>query len=458
MILFNKQIFPGEMISSDAFIPTSSASRFGATSVAVVAAYLAYDFNMTGAGYAGMITASLAAAWSFQRHYSRCARGGFFLDKPRIVRQAKAKVNFNVELTEHFQSLGNGFEDCVVTETNSLQYRVIKVPNTNPSKVAAQLDSIAIKTGIDEKEIIFQKVYGKRVSAFLVPLPKDQWENVNFNPKVLQEGKLLEHVANDIKGQPVVADRQVEPMCLIFGSTNSGKTEQVRTSIHCLMQSSLNPHLFIADPKPDMQDLAGLCGGYTPEPEAKTAQDDEVGVENLTDEEREAIIKGYIPKDKQKCLHLMKAIYKEGKKRQAKYNAAGCKNFWEYLKIDPSERPMTFYADELPIFLAKDLDEKLKKGAIPFHVQAESVLRKILMELRSAGVFFTGSLQTPKAEIINTSLRDQFGDRRAFNVPDKNASRVGLDFNGAEQLQKFGGMLYYSSMRLSPLLCRSVLI
>jgi S-DNA-T family DNA segregation ATPase FtsK/SpoIIIE len=67
---------------------------------------------------------------------------------------------------------------------------------------------------------------------------------------------------------------------------------------------------------------------------------------------------------------------------------------------------------------------------------------RLTAKARAAGIHMVLATQNPKAEILNTLVKNNFPTRIAFQVPTDTASRVILDENGAEKLLRKGDMLY----------------
>ena len=72
----------------------------------------------------------------------------------------------------------------------------------------------------------------------------------------------------------------------------------------------------------------------------------------------------------------------------------------------------------------------------------ENIITQIIQFGRAAGVNIIAATQNPKAEVINTLMRDNFSTRVAFKTTTANASRIILDETGGELLLGSGDMLY----------------
>lgn len=430
MIILGKEVFKGEMISADAFVPQTTASKIGIGLVLSSATYIASDMGMTKPAIAATVLSSLLVAWAYQRHYSRSARGGFFLDKPRPVRKAKPAVNFDIPLTEFFQKLGAGFESCMVTKRQAPQHTIYIIPNLEPKKVEKQMDKIGMMLNVSDKDMTFYQNWDKGQSAILVPTPKKQWVNVEFDATALDPNKLQMFFGKGVRGESLIVDLEDDPYGLAAGQTGSGKTNMIRNGLKSLKLSSIPTEIYIMDPKGDDQLMR--------EKTADWAND-----------------------DVHTCVSKLEALYEEGEARQEKYSAAGCANFFEYQrKIDSSEKAIFILVDEMADFFEHDLTEKLERDEFPIHKRAKSIITRFIRKRRSSGIFLLCALQDPKAEIMSTNVRNQFTYRISLMVSDADASKVaiGVAGAGAERLPPKGGMLFKTTEHKSPKLGRAAII
>lgn len=428
MIILGKQVFPGEMVDFDAFIPQTTASRIGAASVSVISGYLALDLGLNATGIAGSIIAALTAGWTFQRHYSRAARGGFFLDKPRTVRKAKPAVNFNIELTEHFKKLGAGFENCVVTEVRAPQHHVYIIPNLDPRKVEREMEKVSMLLNVSFLDMLFVRNWDTRKSAILSPAAQDDWINVEFDSSDLDASKLQMFFGKDVKGQSLIVDLENDPFGLVAGMTGSGKTNLIRNGLKSLSLTNMPLDICIMDPKGDAQLKREQSTWYSN------------SIAN--------------------CVAKLESLYEEGEERQAKYAAKNCDNYFEYQrKVDPSEKAIFILLDEMADFFQPDLLEELEKDEHPMHKRARSIVNRFIRKRRASGIFILAGIQDPNKETVGDA-RNQFTYRISLMVADDVASKVAMGKAGlgAEKLLPQGGMLFKTMARKAPALGRAAII
>lgn len=430
MIIFGKEIVKGEMIAADAFVPTTRISQIGAGLLAVGTFYIASDLGMSKPVIASSVLITLLTGWAYQRHYSRAARGGFFLDKPRPIRKAKPQLNFDIPMTEFFQKLGAGFENCMVTKQSAPQHTIYIIPNLDPKKVEKQMEKVSMMLNVPDSDMNFYQNWNKGQSAILVPTPKSKWRNVEFDATALDADKLQMYFGRSVRDEAFVVDLEDDPYGLAAGMTGSGKTNMIRNGLKSLKLSNIQTEIYIMDPKGDDQLMREKTADWT------------------SDDIHTSVAK-------------LEALYEEGERRQDKYAKAGCANFFEYQrKIDSTEKAIFILVDEMADFFEHDLTEELEKGEFPIHKRAKSIITRFIRKRRSSGIFMLCALQDPKAEIMSTNVRNQFTYRISLMVSDADASKVaiGLAGAGAERLPPKGGMLFKTTEHKTPKLGRAAII
>jgi hypothetical protein len=414
----------GIIPTADAFLPTDTNTQI-AVLAGTVSSLLLLDYVATPAVAVAGTAALLAAGWIHHRWETRATRHGYVLDEPYTFVDSsvaeKPEGNANWEVTAITQKAGF---PAIVTETRSHQYRILQIENDNPNAVEKLLPAISMKLGIHEANLKFEQNYKLGVSAILAPLPKSAWEAVTLNADALQPGHLIGYVGRAINGEDITYDRRIEPHLLIAGDTNSGKTEALRVDMQSMRLSGLNPEIYIIDPKEDME--GECCAFYT--------------------------------SDLHQGVAKLESLAAQADARKAKYNKAGCKNYFEYQeRVDSSERPLMVYIDETADLLTKDLLEKLEKDEYPLHERALSILYYISRKNRAGGLFLTLGIQHPKADTMPTNIRNNLGARLVLSMADSTASKVALGSTGAETLPKFGGFMFKTSLH-TPIIGRGAYI
>jgi S-DNA-T family DNA segregation ATPase FtsK/SpoIIIE len=92
-------------------------------------------------------------------------------------------------------------------------------------------------------------------------------------------------------------------------------------------------------------------------------------------------------------------------------------------------------------------DKKYREGV-------ESALKKLSAKARASGIHLLICTQTPKAEVVTTSIRNNLTARVGLRVPDKNASNV-IGVEGADSLLGKGDLLFKSPSAANPVRVKS---
>lgn len=77
-----------------------------------------------------------------------------------------------------------------------------------------------------------------------------------------------------------------------------------------------------------------------------------------------------------------------------------------------------------------------------YKADIESSIKRISAEARAAGIHMIISTQSPRGDVITTTIRNNLGARVGLRVPDHNASNLILGMSGAENLKGKGDMLF----------------
>lgn len=144
-----------------------------------------------------------------------------------------------------------------------------------------------------------------------------------------------------------------------------------------------------------------------------------------------------VSKTSETALKDLDYAIKEMEKRYELLEKNNVKNIEEYnLKINDQENlsRILIVIDEFANFM-EDKEYKL---------EIESSIKRISAEARAAGIHMIISTQSPRGDVITTTIRNNLGARVALRVPDSNASHLILDSSGAENLKGKGDMLFNS--------------
>ncbi|MBZ9634604.1 FtsK/SpoIIIE domain-containing protein [Clostridium sp. FP1] len=213
----------------------------------------------------------------------------------------------------------------------------------------------------------------------------------------------------DVLGQPCILDLSDSnsPHLLIAGQTGSGKS---------VLLSSI---------------LVSIMSIYTPE-EVEMVLVDPKRVELTAF--RDSPFTKIIATDVDKAIELLRNLLSTMEERYKLFESEGVKNINEYN--------------------SKNTDKKLKRVLMVFDEYAsmmqadkenvkiiESTIVRLSQEARAAGIHLIICTQSPKADIITTTIRNNLNARVGLKVADAVASKVVLDESGAESLLGKGDML-----------------
>jgi DNA segregation ATPase FtsK/SpoIIIE, S-DNA-T family len=133
------------------------------------------------------------------------------------------------------------------------------------------------------------------------------------------------------------------------------------------------------------------------------------------------------------AVNVLQFYLNEMEDRYTKFAREGVANLDEYIEEVGERLPrIVIVFDEFADFMTQDTE--LKK-------QVENAIMRLGQKARAAGIHLIICTQNPKADIINTNIRNNLGARLALRASDANASNVILDESGAEKLAGKGDFL-----------------
>lgn len=392
-----------------------------------------------GLGFGIAVAAALARQFETRQARKGCVltESNFRIYEPW---EPEARVNeepeestsvIDAEMTAALQKVTKD-ESLFVEVRYSAQFKILIVRNDNPHALGNErvIAALAIKAGLTEDEVKFIPVYGKEQSAYLVPRPESEWVDIPYSKAHLKEGELIGFLGKDINDQAITYSRRKIPHAIFAGTTNSGKTEGLRVDIQSMLDSDTNPIIYVCDPKDDLADLKPII--------------EKTGGKYVT--------------DIQSIIELMEQLSKEAEARKKRYASIGTekglliRNIWDYRKLvsktDNDSRPILLYADELTAImkgiasLNKSVTDPDTKQTTPgLADRASDVVGQILRRDRAAGLFFTGGIQRPDANIVDGEFKANIGLIVAFSHINRTSSQVTLDTIDAVGLPMFGGMV-----------------
>ncbi|UAL53607.1 FtsK/SpoIIIE domain-containing protein [Metabacillus dongyingensis] len=132
-------------------------------------------------------------------------------------------------------------------------------------------------------------------------------------------------------------------------------------------------------------------------------------------------------------VNILNELVNEMESRYTKFAKEGVTNLEEYITEVKIQLPrLVLVFDEFADFMTQDGD--MKK-------QVENSILRLGQKARAAGIHLIICTQNPRADIINTNIRNNLGARLALRAADANASNIILDESGAENLAGKGDFL-----------------
>ncbi|GIM28840.1 hypothetical protein CPJCM30710_15060 [Clostridium polyendosporum] len=285
----------------------------------------------------------------------------------------------------------------------------------NVKDITKNQDNIQLKLKLNEPPYIFiedglikmDTARGKRQTVGL----KTMYDKINQYADKLKDYK--EHfyvlIGSDVLGQPYLLDLSDSnsPHLLIAGQTGSGKS---------VLLSSI---------------LVSIMSIYTPE-EVEMVLVDPKRVE-LTAFKNSPFTK-LVATEVDKAIELLIDLLATMEERYKIFELEGVKNINEYNSKNPDKKMKR-------VLMVFDEYASMMQADKEYVKIIESTIVRLSQEARAAGVHLIVCTQSPKAEIITTTIRNNLNARIGLKVADAIASKVVLDEGGAETLLGKGDML-----------------
>lgn len=218
-------------------------------------------------------------------------------------------------------------------------------------------------------------------------------------------------LGEDILGNPKVIDMSDSnsPHLLIAGQTGSGKSVLLNSMLVSIM-SIYKPdevEIILVDPKQ---------------------------VELTIFEESPFTKNNHIATESHESIQLLDELVNEMNRRYKLFRDSRVKNITDYNKKYPEskEKRILMVFDEYGAMIeeSKDVREKLEQS-----------IKQLSQKARAAGIHMIICTQTPRADIITTTIRNNLTARIALKVADSTASSLIIDTKGSESLLGKGDML-----------------
>lgn len=217
------------------------------------------------------------------------------------------------------------------------------------------------------------------------------------------------------------------------------------------MQDSNNPHMLIAGQSGSGKSVLLNCIimnimlNYTPE-DVRMILIDPKCVEMSLYSESPFLLKDIVI-DLNIAIETLKELTVEMDERYKKFAELKVKDLKGFNRKSQEQLYKIFVVfDEFGDYMAQD-----KKIA----QEIEKTIIRLTQKGRAAGIHMIISTQSPKADIITTTIKNNLPSRIALRVTDMTASQVILDENGAENLYGKGDLLFKSAEFKTPKRLRS---
>ena len=325
-----------------------------------------------------------------------------------------------VEKSKILQSTFNNFGIEVkivkaIVGPSITQFQILPTPGTKVSKIVNLSNDIALNLAAKDVRIE-APIPGKSLIGIEIPNTVNElvtMKEVFVNDK--DNSPLSVAIGKDVSGEAMFTRIDKTPHLLIAGSTGSGKSVCVNTSI-LLKNKPDKVKLIMIDPK--MVELS-IYDGI---PHLLTS----------------------VVTDPLKAADVLHKVVLEMESRYREFARTRVRNIEGYNKIaekDPDYK-------ELP-YIVVIIDELADLMMVSSKEVEESIAR-IAQKARAAGIHMIIATQRPSVDVITGVIKTNIPSRIAFAVSSSIDSRTILDKSGAETLLGKGDMLYLSADSSKP--------
>lgn len=350
-----------------------------------------------------------------------------------------ALLNVQVPNEESFnkalQELGNRYADTLQTKLriNGVQFTVERTivgasviriigripPNQSITAVEKKAKDMPLWLHIDSPPTIFSDRNGINIdinrndpdTIYFSQFMKYVRDNVTNQD--LEKGFIVPIGLSPLNEVMTVDFNGTEPHMLVAGSTGSGKSVSLNSivmSMMCLYDPNELQFVFI-DPK----------------------QVEFSMFEGVKHTEKVLL-------DLNESADYLDVMIAEMEQRYSKFRDAFAKNLMEYNELliqenrhDEIMPRMVIVFDEFADFMMQDKE---------FAQRIETAIKRLGQKGRAAGLHMIVCTQSPKAEIISTTIKNNLAARLCLRVTDSVASNVVMDTSGGENLAGKGDYLF----------------
>ncbi|MGL6119416.1 MAG: FtsK/SpoIIIE domain-containing protein, partial [Fusobacteriaceae bacterium] len=315
---------------------------------------------------------------------------------------------------------------------NFIRMKLVPEGTTKVNNIKNAYDDIKVWLALKETPYIFADA-----GYISIDIPRLKPATIHFanileniyKEKLIDNDGLKFMIGVDELYKPVIVDMQdsKDPHMLIAGQSGSGKS----VLINCIILNVMLNH--------------------TPE-QVKMLLIDPKKVELSPFKDSQFLYKPII-KEINLAIEALTQLVEEMDKRYNKFSEIGVKDLKGYNKkqekSDSHLARILVVFDEFGDFMAQD-----KKSAS----EIENRIIRLAQKGRAAGIHLIIATQSPKAEIITTTIKNNLPSRVALSVTDTTASQVVLDQSGAENLYGKGDLLFKGLDYKTPKRLRSAFI
>lgn len=309
------------------------------------------------------------------------------------------------------------------------QYEVLPGPGVRVERIAAEVRNLQLALGAASLRIL-APIPNKKVCGIEVPNPVAQKVTLRqiLESKKWQKGSHILPLAigKDVVGNDLVLDLATLPHLLVAGQTGSGKSVCLNAILSGLLMSRSpeDLRLILVDPKrvefPPYNDLPHLL------------------VPVITDPKKVAFALRWALGEMDRRLKMLQAV----KARNiAAFNGRTVTQQDDLFDTTPNEETAgDGFPQKLP-YIVIVIDE-MADLMMAVGKEIEASVSRLAAVSRAAGIHMILATQRPSVDVITGTIKANIPGRVAFQVAQKNDSRIILDAQGAESLIGKGDMIF----------------
>lgn len=281
-------------------------------------------------------------------------------------------------------------------------------PGIKLSRILSLVDDLAL--GLSAKSVrIVAPIPGKNVIGIEISNPHREWvylkEIINTEAFKSSPSPLTFALGKDIFGNPLVADLKKMPHLLIAGSTGSGKSIFIHSTILSMIYKSTPSDIRFLMIDPKRIELSVYDGiPYLLHP---------------------------VVLEPKMATGALRWAVQEMERRYALFEELSVRNLESY-----NEQ----FEEKLP-YIVIIIDE-LADLMVVASKEVETLLTRLAQMARASGIHLIVATQRPSVDVITGLIKVNFPARISFQVTSKVDSRTILDTQGAERLLGAGDMLF----------------